>query len=187
MPIIQLHPAGAGFGFTERATRRATVSAEELQQRLVALQALAVLDTPPDEGLDALTRLAANVFDMPIALVSLIDGERLWFKAAYGLEATAADSSHSFCCENANAKTVLEVGSARLDTRFAKNDMVTGPLAIQYYAGAPIFYRGVAIGTVCVLDYVPRKASRHALYALEEMATIATALLRAPCRRIYAP
>ena len=140
---------------------------------------MAVLDTPPEEGFDALTRLAAHVFDAPIALVSLIDGPRLWFKSAQGMDSRVTDSKHSFCREVADFGQVLQVVSARQDARFANHALVKGPLSIQYYAGAPIIYEEVAIGTVCVLDYKPRMAPIQSLYALEEMAHIATVMLRA--------
>lgn len=177
MPIIQLRPARKAGQPMYRTQHGTLISAAQVQQRVAALQAMAVLDTPPEEGFDALTRLAASVFDAPIALVSLIDGARLWFKASYGVEASECDSRHSFCSEAADSQSVLEVESARLDPRFADNSLVTGALAIQYYAGAPILHRGIAIGTVCVLDYTPRKASVQSLYALQEMANIATVMM----------
>ena len=152
---------------------------DELKRRAAALQSMAALDTPPDEGFDALTRLAASVCQTPIAIVSLIDGERVWFKSVQGLSVTAIENRHSFCCEAANSKCLLEVSDARLDPRFANNAMVTGELGILYYAGAPIMYEGVGIGTVCVLDRAPRELAHQSLLALQELAKIATALLRA--------
>lgn len=141
---------------------------------------MAVLDTPPEEGFDALTRLAANVCDAPIALISLIDGERLWFKSMFGLETSSIESARSFCCEAANSKALLEVRSAQADPRFASIGLVTGGLGIRYYAGgAPIVYNGVGIGTLCVLDRTPRVQAEKSLRALVEMATIATVMLRA--------
>jgi GAF domain-containing protein len=140
---------------------------------------MAVLDSPPEEGFDALTRLAALVCQTPMALVSLIDGDRLWFKSVVGLDTTTAGSAESFCCEAANSKTVLHVLNARRDSRFAHNPLVTGELGIRHYAGAPILHDGVGIGTVCVLDIAPRTQTSTNLAALTEMATIASAMLRA--------
>ncbi len=157
----------------------AAITAEEEKRRLATLKAMAVLETPPEEGFDALTRLAANVCETPIALVSLIDGPRLWFKSVYGLGTHSIDSKHSFCCEAANSKCLLEVSDPRRDPRFANNDLVKGELGALYYAGAPIMYDGVGIGTVCVLDRVPRTLGERPLRALAEMANIATVLLRA--------
>lgn len=157
----------------------AEISAEARQRRAQAIQSMAVLDTPPEEGFDALARLAANVCAAPIALVSLIDADRVWFKAAHGLDIKAGDHKQSFCCETANSKRVLEVVNATLDPRFSENPMVTGDIGVFYYAGAPIMYEGVGIGTVCVLDRAPRELPAQSLQALTEMATIATAMLRA--------
>lgn len=157
----------------------APLSPEQLQRRVAILQAMAVLDTPPEEGFDAISRLAARVCDVPIAIVSLIDGDRLWFKSAYGVSATTIPSHQSFCCECASGATVLEVADARIDPRFATNGLVSGDLGIQYYAGAPIFSHGIAVGTVCVLDKVPRSLRPYALQALEDLATLARALLTA--------
>jgi diguanylate cyclase len=130
------------------------------------------------ERLDALARLAANVCDAPIALVSLIDEDRVWFKAAHGLGIKDGLHKPSFCCETANSKRLLEVVNASLDLRFSENLVVTGEPGVFYYAGAPIMFEGVGIGTVCVLDYAPRELPVQKLQALTEMASIATAMLR---------
>lgn len=157
----------------------ATASLSEIQTRVAALEAMAVLDTPPEEGFDALTRMAAIVCETPIALVSLIDGPRLWFKSVHGLSTREIDSECSFCSEAANSKQRLEVQDALLDPRFVSNGLVTGSLGIRYYAAAPVMYNGVGIGTVCVLDYVPRILGERPLRALSEMANIAAILLSA--------
>lgn len=163
----------------EDGTVRSEASAAEIQARVAALHAMAVLDTPREEAFDALTRLAASVCDMPIAIISLIDGDRLWFKSISGLTVTAIPSENSFCCQAANSKSLLNVPDARRDPRFAGNELVAGELKIQSYIGAPIVHNGVGIGTVCVLDYVPRKLGAKPSNELVEIATIATALLTA--------
>lgn len=150
-----------------------------IRNRVAALQSLAILDTPPEEGFDALTQLAAEVCEVPIAIISLIDGDRLWFKSAVGVSVSTIPSEHSFCCECAQSRSVLEVQDARADARFAGIGLVTGPLGVQFYGGAPIIYGGSAIGTICVLDSRPRKLPANALRALEQMARIAVVLLRA--------
>ena len=155
------------------------ISPSDRRERVAALEAMAILDTPPEEGFDAIARLAALVCSTPIAMVSLIDGSRLWFKAIHGLGMRTMDSSSSFCAEAANSKRLLEVPDPRVDPRFANHALVVGTLGIRYHAGAPIMHRGVGIGTVCVLDYVPRAMDRRALDALTEMAGIAAAMLRA--------
>lgn len=147
------------------------------QRRVAALQSMAVLDTPPEEGFDSLARLAANVCGMPIALVSLLDRDRLRFKAAHGLDVKMTDSALSFCEEAVSTMRLLEVPNARLDPRFSRNPLVTGEIGIRYYAGAPIICRDVAVGTVCVLDFAPRAMSVERLSALTEMANIAAVML----------
>lgn len=159
--------------------RYSEISAADCRKRVEALKMMAVLDTPPEDGYDALTRLAARVCQMPIALISLIDGDRLWFKSAVGVDARQIDSRYSFCCEAANSMQLLHVGNAREDPRFAGNGLVCGALGIQFYAGAPIMYQGVSIGTVCVLDRVPRQMTADQQEALMEMANIAGVMLRA--------
>lgn len=166
-------------GSPQPKPRYSEISAEERRRRAQAIQSMAVLDTPPEEGFDALARLAANVCGAPIALVSLIDQDRVWFKAAHGLDIKEGLHRQSFCSETANSKCVLQVINAQLDPRFSENPVVTGNPGLFYYAGAPIMYEGVGIGTVCVLDYAPRELPAQSLQALSEMANIATAMLRA--------
>ena len=156
-----------------------TITPEDRRKRIAALQAMAVLDTPPEEGFDALARLAAMVCATPVALVSLIDEDRVWFKSAHGFSVKSAVSTHSFCAEAANSKKLLEVPDPRVDPRFSNHPFVVGHLGMRYYAGAPIMHNGVGIGTVCVLDYVPRRMDKRALDSLCEMAGIAAAMLTA--------
>ena len=158
---------------------RVEISPEARRNRIAALQALSILDTPPEEGFDALTSLAALVCEAPIAIVSLIDGERLWFKSVRGVETRTIPSEHSFCVECANTREVLQVTNARNDPRFSAIGLVTGPLQVQFYAGAPIMFGGSAIGTICVLDSVVRELKPGTLQALQEMARIAATMLRA--------
>lgn len=155
------------------------ISPVERKRRAVIIQSMAVLDTPPEAGFDALARLAANVCLAPVALVSLIDEERVWFKAAHGFAFPSSVHRQSFCCATADSKRLLEVVDARQDARFSENPVVIGIPGIFYYAGAPIMYDGVGIGTVCVMDYSPRQLPAQSLQALAEMASIATAMLRA--------
>lgn len=157
----------------------ATISPHDRRERVAALQAMAVLDTPPEEGFDALARLAAMVCLTPVALVSLVDGDRVWFKAVHGLGLRSVEGPHSFCGEAANSKQLLEVPDPSVDPRFASHPFVVGQFGMRYYAGAPIMHNGVGIGTVCVLDYVPRRMEKRALESLTEMAGIAAAMLKA--------
>ena len=139
---------------------------------------MGILDTPPEEGFDALTRLAAKVCATPVAVVSLIDGDRLWFKSVHGMGTRTMASTNSFCCEAANSARLLEVPDPLTDPRFAENPLVIGQFGLRYHAGAPIMHNGIGVGTVCVLDYVPRRMEARQLDSLREMASIAAAMLR---------
>ena len=155
------------------------ISSEGIRRRVAALQSMAILDTPPEEGFDALTRLAANVCATPVSVVSLIDGDRLWFKSVHGIGTRTMASTNSFCCEAANSGRLLEVLDPLVDPRFADNPLVIGQFGLRYHAGAPIMHKGIGVGTVCVLDYVARRMERRELDALREMASIAAAMLTA--------
>ena len=154
------------------------ISSEGLRRRVEALQSMGILDTPPEEGFDALTRLAAKVCATPVAVVSLIDGDRLWFKSVHGMGTRTMASTNSFCCEAANSARLLEVPDPLTDPRFAENPLVIGQIGLRYHAGAPIMHNGIGVGTVCVLDYVPRRMEARQLDSLREMASIAAAMLR---------
>ena len=126
--------------------------------RLAALDGLQILDTPPEAAFDALTRLAADSFDVPIALISLVDDRRQWFKSRVGLAATHTAREHAFCGHAiAHPGDVMIVTDATQDARFAGNPLVTGEPSIRFYAGAPLVTStGHALGTLCVIDNKPR-------------------------------
>jgi PAS domain S-box-containing protein len=125
--------------------------------RLAALHDLGVLDTAADSELDVITRLAADRFDTAIALVSLVDVDRQWFKSRHGLEATETCRRDSFCGHTIASDAIMVVGDATADPRFAANPLVTGAPHIRFYAGAPlVLASGHRIGTLCVIDPAPR-------------------------------
>ncbi|MEE4288177.1 MAG: PAS domain S-box protein [Erythrobacter sp.] len=149
-------------------------------QRLAALHALRVLGAPADPGLDAVTRLAADRFDAPIALVSLIDAERQRFKSRYGLAIEETSRNHSFCAHAIASDGVMVVADARKDARFAANPLVLGVPHIRFYAAAPLVTReGYRIGTLCIIDQQPRRVfTRREAQALALMADQAMAILQ---------
>lgn len=152
--------------------------------RLAALHELGVLDTAADPELDVITRLAADRFDTAIALVSLVDVDRQWFKSRHGLEATETCRRHSFCGHTIASDSIMVVADALSDPRFAANPLVTGAPYIRFYAGAPLVLPGGhRIGTLCVIDPAPRDGfSTREADILSLMASQVVALLES--RRI---
>ncbi|MEQ8772056.1 MAG: PAS domain S-box protein, partial [Erythrobacter sp.] len=130
----------------------------EEDERLAALRMLRILDTPPDPALDVVTRLAADRFGTSIALISLVDADRQWFKSRCGLDAQETPREASFCAHTIAGKDVMVVADTASDPRFAENPLVTGDPNIGFYAGAPLRTSdGHAIGTLCVIDERPRE------------------------------
>jgi PAS domain S-box-containing protein/diguanylate cyclase (GGDEF)-like protein len=126
-------------------------------ERLAALCQLDVLDTPPEPELDAIAELARDLMETPIALVSLVDADRQWFKARVGLDATETPRRLSFCAHAVVHRTTLVVPDALADPRFVDNPLVTGPTQVRYYVGAPLVTAaGHALGALCVIDHHPR-------------------------------
>lgn len=127
-------------------------------ERLAALHRLKVLDTPPEDELDVITRLAADRFDTQTALISLVDADRQWFKSRHGLEVSETCRRDSFCGHAIAGDGVMVVPDAAADPRFARNPLVTGAPHIRFYAGAPLVLAdGQKIGTLCVIDPAPRE------------------------------
>jgi GAF domain-containing protein len=126
-------------------------------ERLAALYALLILDTPPEQRFDKIVDFAASEFDVPIALLSLIDRERQWFKASIGLDVCETGRDISFCGHAILARDIMVVPDALEDPRFADNPLVTGEPGIRFYAGAPLVLpSGAALGTLCLIDRRPR-------------------------------
>lgn len=116
-----------------------------------------VLDTPNEPEFDKIVREAAASLGVPIALVSLLDENRQWFKAKVGITANETPLSMSFCTHAVQQNGVFEVPDATRDPRFAKNPLVTGEPNIRFYAGVPLrTQNGGRIGTICVIDSKPR-------------------------------
>ena len=140
-------------------------------ERLVALQRYEVLDTEPEQRFDDLTLLASHICETPIALITLVDAERQWFKSRVGLTTTQTPRAISFCGHAILKDDVMVVPDAAADPRFAHNPLVTGEPHARFYAGAPLLSPGgQTLGTLCVLDRVPRDLTPGQLDALRALA-----------------
>ena len=128
------------------------------QARVADLHGLQILDTPPEERFDRLTRLARRLFSVPMAVVSLVDTKRQWFKARVGVDACETGRDVSFCAHAILRDDVMVVPDALEDERFRDNPLVTGDPLIRFYAGCPIRSpHGHKLGTLCLLDTIPRR------------------------------
>ncbi|RFU46667.1 diguanylate cyclase [Paraburkholderia sp. DHOC27] len=150
-----------------------TVPANE-SARLDTLRALSILDTPPEERFDRLTRLAKRIFGVPIALVSLVDENRQWFKSCVGLPVSETPRDVSFCAHAILDDGILMVPDTLMDVRFHDNPLVTGAPGIRFYAGCPLTVpNGSKLGTLCLIDVRPRALDdedRALLHDLSRMA-----------------
>ncbi|RUZ55839.1 GAF domain-containing protein, partial [Mesorhizobium sp. M7A.F.Ca.US.007.01.1.1] len=146
--------------------------------RLAVLHGLEMLDTAADPDFDRVSSLAAAVMQVPMALVTLVDLERHWFKSCFGLDETETATNVSFCAHAiAAGDEPMVVVDATADPRFKTNPLVTGKHHVRFYAGAPMIVAGARIGTLCVLDREPHGfPSRAELDQLKALAGLAASL-----------
>jgi PAS domain S-box-containing protein len=143
---------------------------EDERGRLAALHALSILDTPQEERFDRITRMAARALDVPMALVSLVDADRQWFKSCVGLDAEETPRGVSFCGHAILQDGTFVVADALEDPRFADNPLVVGEPHIRFYAGQPLRSpEGHRVGTLCVLDRRPRQLADDDLTILRDL------------------
>ena len=146
---------------------------EHEAKRLAALERYKILDTVAEQAYDDIVKVASYICGTPIALVSLIDEQRQWFKARVGLEVPETPREQAFCDYTIRQKSTLIVEDATQDERFASNPLVTGAPDIRFYAGAPLITPdGFALGSLCVIDRQARTLTAEQISALESLARV---------------
>jgi phosphoribosyl 1,2-cyclic phosphodiesterase/DNA-binding response OmpR family regulator len=146
---------------------------EDEEERQKALNNLGILDTEPEERFDRITRLAIKVFNVPIALVSLVDRERQWFKSRQGLDAEETSREVSFCAHALHSDNALVVQDTLSDPRFADNPLVIGEPRIRFYAGYPLkLFGNSRVGTLCLIDSRPHNFSDRQVEVLSDLASM---------------
>jgi len=141
--------------------------------RQAALERYKILDTLPEQVYDELTQLAADICGTPIALISLIDNNRQWFKSRVGLNVTATPRDISLCGHTVATKSILNIPDASQDPRFADNPLVSDDPNIRFYAGVPLITEdSFALGTLCVIDRQPRNLTDLQIRQLEALSRL---------------
>jgi excisionase family DNA binding protein len=179
--LLQNRSGQPGASLSEGPVPSADITAESA--RLAATRASGLLDTPAHASYDRIVRLASQVLDAPIALITLIDADRQWFKARFGMSMTHTPRSWAFCDHAIVSDAMLVVEDALQDPRFAANPLVTGPEGVRFYAGVPLADPGgFRLGTLCVLDRRPRTLTRDQAWALTELAALAAEEMHRGCK-----
>jgi anti-sigma regulatory factor (Ser/Thr protein kinase) len=138
--------------------------------RLAALHEYRILDTAPERAFDDLTMLASHICGTPMALITLVDADRQWFKSRIGITASETSRTVSFCAHAIQQDDIFIIADAQADERFRDNPLVTGDLHIRFYAGAPLVTpEGHALGTLCVVDRVTRTLTADQIEALSAL------------------
>jgi diguanylate cyclase (GGDEF)-like protein len=142
--------------------------------RIETLLSLHILDTPPEERFDRLTRLAKRLFNVPIAAISFIEKDRQWIKSSIGLNVTEISRVHSFCTQTLKDKNIHIISDTFADPKLSNNPFVTQAPAMRFYAGCPLIVsNGHSVGTIYIIDYKPREFSEDDCHALQDIASIA--------------
>ncbi len=142
--------------------------------RLQSLRKYEILDTPPDGNFDRLTSLAAKIFNMPIALITLVDEDRIWFKSKFGLDVPQIDRVPGLCASAILKDEVYVIENAIDDVRSLSNPLVAGEFGLRFYAAAPLKTRdGFNLGTFCVIDKKQRYMNHEQKEMLEDLAAVA--------------
>jgi len=173
----QRSPQVAGKRSTVNCSKEITLEKPDIPQdeatRLKTLRALNILDTLPEERFDRLTRVAMRLFDVPIALVSLIDADRQWFKSSAGLSVDETPRDISFCGHTILGNDIFIIPDATKDKRFADNPLVLNDPNIRFYAGYPLkSQNGSKLGTLCIIDQKARELNKGDQEAFQDLASM---------------
>lgn len=170
--LDRLASDAAGFESTRLEPLMPAAAADDETRRLEVLQSYRLLDTAPEPAYDDIVNMASLMCGTPIALVSLITEDRQWFKARVGLDRLETPRDQAFCAHAIrNPSAIMEVQDASKDPRFMHNPLVVGEPGIRFYAGAPLLTpSGAALGTVCVIDRVPRQLTPSMAQGLQALA-----------------
>lgn len=148
---------------------------QDEDKRIAAVRATNLLDTPPHDRFDRIVRLAAAFAGTTIAAISLLDNDRLWFKASVGVEQSELPRVDTFCTFTVDSDDIFSVEDAIKDMRFSANPYVTGPASIRFYAGIALHDKaGFRIGTLCVSDTRPHRICSKQELALKELSVLAS-------------
>ena len=142
-------------------------------QRLEALKRYDILDTPPDGSFDHITRLASTIFKVPIAIISLVDTDRIWFKSHHGLSVNQIGRDPGLCASAILSSDIYVIGDASSDPRTLVNPLVAGEFGLKFYAAAPLQTDDQCnLGTLCIIDKVPRTFTKEEQEILKQLAQI---------------
>ena len=170
--VLALHQAIVAEAGRHRHQGHPT-TAEYESARMTAVRRYHLFDTPPDGAFDRITAMAARVFSVPMALVSIVDTDRIWFKSHHGLDRDQIDRDPGLCASAILDNVPWVVHDARVDPRTMANPLVAGDLGLQFYAGVPLQTEdGYNLGTICVMDYEPRTTTDDDIATLQDLAAL---------------
>lgn len=142
-------------------------------QRIKELYKYEILDTPSDGHFDEITSLAAKIFDVPIAIITLVDTDRIWFKSSYGLDVEQINRDPGLCSSAILSDDIYVVENAKIDPRTLSNPLVVGVMGLQFYAASPLkSHDGFNLGTFCIIDKTPRQLDSKESSILRQLSRI---------------
>lgn len=165
------HPGGHRITFLKAAT--SSVIPDNENQRMAAVRRYDILDTPPDGAFDRVTAIAARRFDVPIAIISIVDRDRIWFKSHHGLSVEQIDREPGLCASAILSPDPHILADASVDPRSLTNPLVAGDFGLRFYAGVPLTTSdGFNLGTLCVIDKTPRTINDDQIEDLKDLASV---------------